>query len=80
MEEYIFVNPTANPNGGVKVFTLPPFKNGEPQKEFTFRPPTLPPYWEEMFVAQEKHVVFPEYHHNSHFNHHWTFGYSIHSF
>ena len=54
MEEYKFVNPTANPNSGVKVFTLPPFKNGE----FTFRPPTLPPNWEEMFVAQEKHVVF----------------------
>ena len=58
MEEYKFVNPTANPNSGVKVFTLPPFKNGELQKEFTFRPPTLPPNWEEMFVAQEKHVVF----------------------
>ena len=58
MEEYKFVNPTANPNSGVKAFTLPPFKNGELQKEFTFRPPTLPPNWEEMFVAQEKHVVF----------------------
>ena len=43
MEEYKFVNPTANPNSGVKAFTLPPFKNGELQKEFTFRPPTLPP-------------------------------------
>ena len=58
MEEYKFVNPTANLNIGVKAFTLPPFKNGELQKEFTFRPPTLPPNWEEMFVAQEKHVVF----------------------
>ena len=58
MEEYKFVNPTANPNSGVKAFTLPPFKNGELQKEFTFRPPTLPPNWEELFVAQEKHVVF----------------------
>ena len=56
MEEYKFVNPTANPNSGVKAFTLPPFKNGKLQKEFTFRPPTLPPNWEEMFVAQEKHV------------------------
>ena len=55
MEEYKFVNPTANPNSGVKVFTL---LYGELQKEFTFRPPTLPPNWEEMFVAQEKHVVF----------------------
>ena len=58
MEEYKFVNPTANPNSGVKAFTLPPFKNGELQKEFTFRQATLPPNWEEMFVAQEKHVVF----------------------
>ena len=58
MEEYKFVNPTANPNSGVKALTLPPFKNGKLQKEFTFRPPTLPPKWEEMFVAQEKHVVF----------------------
>ena len=58
MEEYKFVNLTANPNSGVKAFTLPPFKNGELQKEFMFRPPTLPPNWEEMFMAQEKHVVF----------------------
>ena len=58
MEEYKFVNPAANPNSGVKVFTLPQFKNGKLQKEFTFRPPTLPPNWKEMFVAQEKHVVF----------------------
>ena len=59
MEEYKFVNPAANPNSGVKAFTLPPFKNGKLQKEFTFRPPTLPPNWEEMFVAQEKkHIVF----------------------
>ena len=58
MEEYKFVNPVVNPNSGVKAFTLPPFKNGELQKEFTFRPPTLPPNWEEMFMAQEKHIVF----------------------
>ena len=58
MEEYKFVSPSANSNSVVKVFTLPPFKNGEFQKDFTFRPPTLPPNWEEMFVAQEKHVVF----------------------
>ena len=58
MEEYKFVNPTANPNSGVNAFTLPLLKNGELQKEFTFRPPTLPPNWEEMFVAHEKHVVF----------------------
>ena len=58
MEEYKFVNPAANSNSGVKAFTLPPFKNGKLQKEFTFRPPTLPPNWEEMFVAQEKHIVF----------------------
>ena len=58
IEEYKFVNPAANPNSGVKAFTLPPFKNGELQKEFTFRPPTLPPNWKELFVAQEKHVVF----------------------
>ena len=58
MEEYKFVNPAANPNSGVKAFTLAPFKNGKLRKEFTFRPPTLPPNWEEMFVAKEKHVVF----------------------
>ena len=58
MEEYKFVNPAANPNSKVKMFTLPSFKNGESQKKFMFRPPTLPPNWEEMFVAQEKHIVF----------------------
>ena len=58
MEEYKFVNPAANPNSRVKAFTLPSFKNGESQKEFVFRPPTLPPNWEEMFMTQEKHVVF----------------------
>ena len=58
MEEYKFVNSAANPNSGVKAFTLPSFKNGESQKEFMFRPPTLPPIWEEMFLAQEKHIVF----------------------
>ena len=57
MEEYKFVNPTANPNSGIKAFTLLPFKNGKLQKEFTFRAPTLPSNWEEMFVAQEKHIV-----------------------
>ena len=44
MEEY-------NLNRGVKAFTLPaPFYNGEFEKQFTFRPPTLPPDWEESFV------------------------------
>ena len=58
MEEYKFVNPAGNSNSGVKAFTLPPFKNGESLKEFKYKPPTLPPNWEEMFVAQEKYVVF----------------------
>ena len=43
----------------VKAFTLPaPFYNGEFEKQFTFRPPTLPSDWEESFVKQEKHIVF----------------------
>ena len=59
MEEYKFVSPSANSNSGVKVFTLlAPFYNGEFKKQFTFRPPTLPPDWEESFVKQEKHIVF----------------------
>ena len=58
MEEYKFVNPAGNSNSGVKAFTLPPFQNGESLKEFKYKPPTLPPNWEEMFVAQKKHVVF----------------------
>ena len=55
MEEYKFVNPTANSYSEVKVFTVPPLHNG---KDFTFWPPTLPPNWEETFVEQEKHIVF----------------------
>ena len=59
MEEYKFVSPSANSNSRVKAFTLPaPFYNGEFEKQFTFRPPTHPPDWEESFVKQEKHIVF----------------------
>ena len=59
MEEYKFVSPFANSNSGVKAFTLlTPFYNGEFEKQFTFRLPTLPPEWEESFVKQEKHIVF----------------------
>ena len=59
MEEYKSVNPTTKPNSGVKAFTLPaPLRNGSLEKEFTFRPPTLSPNWEETFVEQEKHIVF----------------------
>ena len=59
MEEYKFVSPSANSNSGVKAFTLPtPLQNSELEKQFTFQPPTLPPHWEEMFVEQEKHIVF----------------------
>ena len=59
MEKFKFVNPAANPNSGAKAFTLPaPLRNGVLEKEFTFRPPTLPPDWEETFVEQEKHIVF----------------------
>ena len=44
MEEYKFVSPSANSNSGVKAFTLPAqFYNGEFEKQFTFKPPTLPP-------------------------------------
>ena len=43
MKEYKFVSPSANLNNGVKAFTLPaPFYNGEFEKQFTFRLPTLP--------------------------------------
>ena len=59
MEEYKFVSPSTNSNSRVKAFTLPaPFYNGEFEKQFTFRPLTLPPDWEESFVEQEKHIVF----------------------
>ena len=59
MEEYKFVSPSGNSNTRVKAFTLPaPLRNGELEKQFTFRPPTLPPDWEETFVEQEKHIVF----------------------
>ena len=59
MEEYKFVSSSANSNSRVKAFTLPaPFYNGEFEKQFTFRPLTLPPNWEESFVKQEKHIVF----------------------
>ena len=59
MEEYKFVSPSANSNSRVKAFTLwAPFYNGEFEKQFTFRLPTLPPDWEESFVGQEKHIVF----------------------
>ena len=59
MEEFKFVSPSANSNSGVKAFTLlAPFYNGEFEKQFTFRPLTLPPDWEESFVKQEKHIVF----------------------
>ena len=59
MEEYKFVSPSANSNSGVKAFTLlAPFYNGEFEKQFTFRLPTLHPDWEESFVEQEKHIVF----------------------
>ena len=44
MEEYTFVSPSTNLNSGVKAFTLPaPFYNGEFEKQFNFRPLTLPP-------------------------------------
>ena len=59
MEEYKFVSPSTNSNSGVKAFTLlAPFYKGEFEKQFTFRPLTLPPDWEELFVKQEKHIVF----------------------
>ena len=59
MEKYKFVSPSANSNSGVKAFTLlAPFYNGEFEKHFTSRPPTLPPDWEGSFVEQEKHIVF----------------------
>ena len=59
MEEYKFVNPATNPNSGVKAFTLPaPLQNIELEKQFTFWLPTLSPDWEEIFVEQEKHIVF----------------------
>ena len=50
MEEYKFVNPNGN-IGGVKAFTLPSLING---KGFIYKPPTLPPNWEEAFVEQEQ--------------------------
>ena len=59
MEEYKFVSPSANSNSGIKAFTLPaPFHNGECEKQFTFKPAMLPPDWEELFVEEEKHIVF----------------------
>ena len=59
MEEYKFVSPSANSNSRVKAFTLlAPFYNGEFKKQFTFRRPTLPPNLEELFVEQEKHILF----------------------
>ena len=54
MEEYKFVTPNGN-TGGVKAFTLPPLRNS---KGFTYKPPTLPPNWEEAFVEQEQHILF----------------------
>ena len=59
MEEYKFVSPSANLNSRVKAFTLPAsFYNGEFEKQFTFRLLTLPPDWEELFIEQEKNIVF----------------------
>ena len=59
MEEYKFVSPFTHSNSRVKVFTLPHhFKMVNWKNTFTFRPPTLPPDWEETFVEQEQHIVF----------------------
>ena len=54
MEEYKFVTPNSK-MGGVKAFTLPPLCNG---MGFTYKPPTLPPNWEEAYVEQEKQIMF----------------------
>ena len=54
MEEYKFVTPNSK-MGGVKAFTLPPMCNGI---GFTYKPPTLPPNWEEAYVKQEKQIMF----------------------
>ena len=55
MEEYKFINTGTNAPAGVKVFTLPPLHDGQ---KINFKPPTLPPNWEETFNAQDKQIVF----------------------
>ena len=55
MEEYKFVNTGTNAPVGVKACTLPPLHDG---RKINFKPPTLPPNWEETFNAQDKQIVF----------------------
>ena len=55
MEEYKFVNTGTNAPAGVKAFTLLPLHDG---RKINFKPPTLPPNWEETFNAQDKQIVF----------------------
>ena len=55
MEEYKFINTGTNAPVGVKAFTLPPLHDGH---KINFKPPTLPPNWEETFNAQDKQIVF----------------------
>ena len=55
MEEYKFVTSGNMPGGRVKAFTLPSLENGQ---KVVFKPPTLPPNWEETFLAQDKQIVF----------------------
>ena len=59
MEEYKFVSPSANSNSRVKVFTLPaPFYNGEFEKQFTFKPLTLPPIGKSCLLNKKNTLCF----------------------
>ena len=55
MEEYKFINTGASAPAGVKAFMLPLLHDGH---KINFKPPTLPPNWEETFNAQDKQIVF----------------------